>query len=476
MGGMIDNTLAANIPQFNLANTLQQGAQAQAAQDAVQQEQTKAKQQAVGAEMRGVAPFVNTPDFPAKWAEAASKLLQNGTIDQATHDKIANSPSPLMLKSIIAQTDSPEMALKKTEDDQAQKNTVFSQGIQTQQMGLAVNADKRAQTAADNANMSPLEKAQERAKEAEAYGLKPGTPEHTAFTLTGNLPDSVTKPEGTVKSLTPGGELYHLEGGKVVVDHKNDKSVNTDDVSQETVNYLADRSRMGDPAVKVGYARNPGMIARIDAAARQREADGVPISDEAKNVTNNKVTLSARGSAERKLGTINTNNEFYGNNALGALDIAEKASDDVPRTNYPGVNKALNAYRTQTGDPKTVALGAALNTVVNDYAKFTGGGIGTDSLRGHAEEILNGAHSAEQLKSITHMMRLEIKRGQQSPGMVREGFGALYAPSGSGGASPAAPAQATDVLQHARDAIAAGAPREAVIQRLKQGGVDPSGL
>src|ERR1700756_5336587 len=32
---------------------------------------------------------------------------------------------------------------------------------------------------------------------------------------------SVPAPDGGVKSLTPGGELYHLEGGKVVVDHKN---------------------------------------------------------------------------------------------------------------------------------------------------------------------------------------------------------------------------------------------------------------
>jgi hypothetical protein len=243
---------------------------------------------------------------------------------------------------------------------------------------------------------------------------------------------------GTTQVLGRGGELFHKDAdGKIVIDHKNTVTAPADDVSQETIDYLADRTRMGDPAVKIGYGRNPGMIARIDATAQQREAAGIPVSDAAKNVTDNKVTLSARGSAERKLGTINTNNEFYGNNALGALDIAEKASADVPRTDYPSVNKALNAYRTGTGDPKTVALGAALNTVVNDYAKFTGGGVGTDSLRGHAEEILNGAHSPEQLSAIVHMMRLEIKRGQQSPEMVRSTFDKLYAPAGS--AAPAAP-------------------------------------
>lgn len=187
MGGMIDNTLAANVPQFNLASTLQQGAQAQAAQDAVQQEQLKAKQQAVGSEMRGVAPFVNSPDFPAKWADAAGRLLQNGTIDQQTHDRIANSPSPLMLKSIIAQTDSPEMALKKDEDAQAKTNA-------DRNYGLAVNQDKRAGRAADRADATPLEQAAERAKAAEAYGLKPGTPEYNTFALGGSPPDASGKP------------------------------------------------------------------------------------------------------------------------------------------------------------------------------------------------------------------------------------------------------------------------------------------
>jgi Cell Wall Hydrolase len=277
-------------------------------------------------------------------------------------------------------------------------------------------------------------------------------------TQTGQWIAPPTKPNdpNELKTLTPGGEIYHVgPDGKPVVDHKNDKGVNAEDVPQETIDYLADRVRMGDTKVKIGYARNPGMIAKIDSTAQQRERAGTPVSEEARNVTGNAVTLGARGAAERKLGTINTNNEFYGNNALGALDIAEKASGDVPRTNYPGVNKALNAYRTNTGDPKTVALGAALNTVVNDYAKFTGGGVGTDSLRGHAEEILNGAHSHEQLQSIVHMMRLEIKRGQQSPGMVREGFDQLYAPHGSAGA-PTAQAPSAPVVP--------------------QGGTDPSAI
>ena len=51
------------------------------------------------------------------------------------------------------------------------------------------------------------------------------------------------------------------------------------------------------------------------------------------------------------------------------------------------------------------------------------------------------------------------------------------APGGSGGPASAAPSgNAGGVLNEARDAIKRGAPRDKVMQRLQQMGVDPSGL
>lgn len=252
--------------------------------------------------------------------------------------------------------------------------------------------------------------------------------------------DAITQDPAASKTLTPGGEIYHMENGKVVVDHKNDKSASADDTPQSTIDFLADRTRLGDQKHLVGLTRVPGLVARVQTAADQREAAGIPISAEAKSVVNNATSLGARRSAENNLSGINNRNEVFGNNALGALDIAVKASADVPRSQYPKVNEAINAYRTNTGDPKVVALGAALNTVVNDYARFAGGGIGSDALRGEAERILNQGHSHEQVVAIADMMKKEIKRGQQSPGMVRSTFDTLYGPGGTGnGGNGAAP-------------------------------------
>lgn len=107
---VIDNTLAAQVDTFNPATPLAQAAQIQQAQASAQQAQFKQKQEQLGAEVRGLQPYVNTPEFPTKWAETADRLLQQGVLDPETHQKWRNTPSPLLMKSIIAQTTSPELA------------------------------------------------------------------------------------------------------------------------------------------------------------------------------------------------------------------------------------------------------------------------------------------------------------------------------------------------------------------------------
>src|SRR5450631_1513850 len=126
---------------------------------------------------------------------------------------------------------------------------------------------------------------------------------------------------------------------------------------------------------------------------------------------------------------------------MGAIDIAEKASAAVPRTSYMDINHVLNAWEKKTGDPKIVALGGALNTVINDYAKFTGGGTPTDALRAEAKANFTGDLSHNQIVSVANMMRTEIKRGQQSPGMVRKTFDDVYGPGGIGNGQAAAPTE-----------------------------------
>jgi hypothetical protein len=125
---IIDNTLASKVDTFNPATPLMQAATIQNAQAEAQANQFKAQQQELGAEMRGLKPYMNTPEFASKWAETADRLLQRGVVDPQTHEKWRNSPSPLLMQSVIAKTSDPTMDFRKEEAarDQANQNRTFA--------------------------------------------------------------------------------------------------------------------------------------------------------------------------------------------------------------------------------------------------------------------------------------------------------------------------------------------------------------
>ena len=99
---IIDNTLASQVPQFDASAPLARAAQIQNQNMQARMQEFQLKQAELGAEARGLSAFQNTPEFPAKWAETADRLLQKGILDPQTHAQWRNTPSPLMLKSIIA--------------------------------------------------------------------------------------------------------------------------------------------------------------------------------------------------------------------------------------------------------------------------------------------------------------------------------------------------------------------------------------
>lgn len=149
---MIDNTIASQMPVYDAALPLAQAAKVQQAQQAVDAEKLKVTQNAIGAEMRGLTPFVNTPEFVGKWAESIDGMVQKGLIPQEVGDKMRSQPSALMHKSIIAQTDSPEMAYNRDNQARVQGNAdrEYSRSVVTsdRNYGLAANQDRRAAGAA----------------------------------------------------------------------------------------------------------------------------------------------------------------------------------------------------------------------------------------------------------------------------------------------------------------------------------------
>lgn len=119
---IIDNTLAAQVPTFDPATPLAQAAKIQGMQAEAQAAQFKQAQTEIGSEARGLQVYVNTPEFPAKWAETADRLRNKGLLDERTHQQWRNQPSPLLLKQMIAQTSDPTLDFRKQEAQREQGN------------------------------------------------------------------------------------------------------------------------------------------------------------------------------------------------------------------------------------------------------------------------------------------------------------------------------------------------------------------
>lgn len=160
---IIDNTLAAQVPTFDPATPLAQAAKLQMADQEIRQNQFKQAQLEIGSEARGLAAVQNSPEFPKLWAEASDRMLQKGLLTPQAHQQWRNTPSPLLLKQMIAQTEDPTLTFRK---DEAKRD----QG----------NRDREW-------NYGPEEEAADRANAAKSVGIDPKSPQGQTFALTGNL-------------------------------------------------------------------------------------------------------------------------------------------------------------------------------------------------------------------------------------------------------------------------------------------------
>lgn len=126
---------------------------------------------------------------------------------------------------------------------------------------------------------------------------------------------------------------------------------------------------------------------------------------------------------ERTLGTRAANIEMFASETLNMIKVARQASDEVPRSEWVPVNRALQAFERNTGDPKIKAFGASLNALVNAYAKaIAGGGQATVSDKEHAREIIATADSPAQFDAVMGVIEKELSSARAAPGQVKQQF------------------------------------------------------
>lgn len=191
----------------------------------------------------------------------------------------------------------------------------------------------------------------------------------------------------------------------------------------DDLKFMAQQYLAGDRTVLQNLGRgaqgSKNLVALRSEVRKQAQASGMSGADVAAAVAE----FEGVKSGERALGTRTAQAGMAVNEADQFADIASQASQQVPRSQFVPANKALNAYETNTGDPKIVAFGAATNSLINAYARAVSpSGTPTVSDKEHAREMLNTAQTPEQYQAVITMMKREMAAAQQSPGKVRSEF------------------------------------------------------
>lgn len=192
-------------------------------------------------------------------------------------------------------------------------------------------------------------------------------------------------------------------------------------LSDETATYMAKQYMQGDKSVLQNLGRGvqgqANLIYLREKVVDLAKKEGVSPAELATRMAE----FSGMLAAQRTLGQRTANVELFNNEAVNMMDVAQQKSRDVPRTQFPSVNKALLAYERQTGDPNVRAFGAAINTVINTYAKaISGGAAGTVSDKEHAREILQDADTPEQFDAVINILKQELQAARTAPGQVRQ--------------------------------------------------------
>lgn len=253
--------------------------------------------------------------------------------------------------------------------------------------------------------------------------------EKNARTGIDKLPPGTRLGKNGVVEVMPGVEDALT---RITAARKGPQAASMDD---DTAEFLADRVLAGDTKALIGLGRGAQgaeNLAKIQGMVARKAREGQPVSQAARSILANAAQHEGLKTAERTQAGIMAKLSVYGRTAFNATDIAEKLSEEVPRTSFQPVNKILNAARTKTGDPKIVALGQALMTLTNEYARAIGGGHGTVHDKEAAEKRLSEAQNHEQLKAVINVMRQEILAEERAMPAARQHIKDIYNPSPDG--------------------------------------------
>ena len=211
----------------------------------------------------------------------------------------------------------------------------------------------------------------------------------------------------------------------------------------EALRMTAEQYLTGDRQAIAGYARNAtariALQNEIQKVAKEKGWSG-------KDVAAQMADFAGIMSGSRTVGQRAAQIELASTEAEKMIDIVLDKSKGFERTKFVPINQALKAFETQTGQPEVKAFGAAINSLVNVYARaISPTGVPTVSDKEHAREMLAQADSPAQVQAVMDVMRQEMKAARSAPKDVRAATRAAVTGVEAPAQAPAAPAAGASI-------------------------------
>lgn len=203
-------------------------------------------------------------------------------------------------------------------------------------------------------------------------------------------------------------------------------------LNPETLKFVAEQYLAGDRQAIQGFARNAtARIAIQNAIVEEATRRGMSPQETAAQIADFAGTMAA----SRTVGQRAANIQLAATEAEEMLGIVKETSDRFGRTNFVPWNVALRAYESGTGKPEIAAFGAAVNALVNVYARaINPTGQPTVSDKEHARAVLNTVQGPEQVDAVLAIIKRELEIAKKAPATVQQGMRSRV--TGAGGAAP----------------------------------------
>jgi hypothetical protein len=234
----------------------------------------------------------------------------------------------------------------------------------------------------------------------------------------GPKPEKAASPEPLHPIIGPDGKpVLATRSDAVGKTPYNASIAGAGEFSPETLRMTAEQYLTGDRQAVMGFARNATARIKLQNAivevAKERGMSGADIAAQMAD-------FSGIMSGSRTVGQRAAQISLASSEAEKMIDIVLNTSAKFDRTSFVPFNKALRAFETQTGKPEVKAFGAAINSLVNVYARaISPSGVPTVSDKEHARMVVESIDSPEQVSAVMDIMKQEMKAAQEAPRDVR---------------------------------------------------------